>query len=220
MEYVFKDCHQLTSLDLSNFEVKATYMSGMFQNCYSLEYLKIPLISAESAYNLRGFFENCTSLKSIDLNSFTSISAVNIDNLFKNCYSLTSLDLSKFSTGKILSMSGIFENCGKLKSLDLSNFETTKANDMNRMFNNCSELEYLKLNFNTENVRDMQYMFASLVKLTSLDISTFNTTACTNFENMFLDDTDLHLTIDSRLCKSLLDKIPKYVNVTDLNDNL
>ena len=84
-------------------------------------------------------------------------------------------------------------------------------------FSNCTELEFLKVNFNTEKVKDMQYMFNNCSKLTSLDITSFNTGICENFENIFDNDIKLFLTIDSRISPSLVEHIPEYVNVTDIN---
>jgi len=42
MDYIFKDCHTLTSLNLDNFITsKGTSMNELFYSCYSLKYLNI-----------------------------------------------------------------------------------------------------------------------------------------------------------------------------------
>ena len=139
-----------------------------------------------------------------------------MDSMLRNCYSLTTINLSGFSTTQVISMSGMFENCGKLESLNLSHFITNKTNDMSFMFNNCTSLKFLKLGFNTEKVKDMQFMFSTCIELTSLDISSFDTNACQNYENMFLNDTELNVVIDSSISPDLRKNIPDYVNVTDI----
>ena len=108
-------------------------------------------------------------------------------------------------------MSSIFENCKSLISLDLSNFDTYSTTDMSNMFNNCSSLESLKINFNTENVTKMPYMFASCAKLTSLNITSFNTKNVRDFTNIFKDDINLDLYLDSNKCQNLINILPNSV---------
>ena len=114
-------------------------------------------------------------------------------------------------------MTSLFENCKSLISLDLSNFETYYTIDMSNMFNNCSSLQSLKINFDTEKVKKMSYMFAHCVKLTSLDISSFNTQNVKELDNMFEEDANLDLYLDSNKCQNLFDYIPDYVKILDLS---
>ena len=140
-----------------------------------------------------------------------------MQSLFKNCYSLTCINLSNFKTNNLVSMFSMFENCGQLISLDLSHFITSIANDMFNLFNNCSSLKNLKFNFNTEKVQKMDYMFGSYINLNSLNITSFNTSNCQSFNNMFENDEGLILYIDSRICPNLKNEIPDFVNVNDIN---
>ena len=111
-------------------------------------------------------------------------------------------------------MKSTFSNCGNLTSLDLSKFDTEDTTDMSYMFNNCSSLKYLKINFNTQKVTNMEKMFFSCIKLTSLNLTSFDTTACYNFNNMFDNDIDLDLYIDKNKCANLIAKLPEYVGET------
>ena len=139
--------------------------------------------------------------------------------MFKNCYSLTSVVLPKFDTSNIINMSSMFESCGKLTFLDLTHFTTNRVTDMSNMFNNCTSLETIKLNFNTEKVEKMGYMFGSCLKLTSLDITTFNTGKCNNFTNMFENDENLNLYLNYEICNNLKGQIPSFVKVHDISEN-
>ena len=57
---------------------------------------------------------------------------------------------------------------------------------MNYMFDGCSKLTSLDLSsFNTSQVTNMSYMFRNCSKLTSLDVSSFNTSQVTNMSYMF-----------------------------------
>lgn len=58
--------------------------------------------------------------------------------------------------------------------------------DMNRMFNKCEKLTTLDVsNFNTINVTSMEYMFDSCSNLTTLDVSNFNTSNVNEMASMF-----------------------------------
>ena len=57
---------------------------------------------------------------------------------------------------------------------------------MTEMFYNCSKITSLDLsNFNTENVENMRYMFDYCSSLSSLNISNFNTENVTDMHGMF-----------------------------------
>ena len=66
----------------------------------------------------------------------------------------------------------------------------------------------------------MKNMFSSCTKLTSLNITSFNTTICTNFTNMFEDDNVLNLYINSKICPNLKEQLPSFLEVHDININL
>jgi surface protein len=71
-------------------------------------------------------------------------------------------------------------------------------------------------NFETDSALDMDNMFASCVKLTSLNISTFNTQNVEDFKNIFKDDKNLELYLDSNKCKNLISYLPSYVIYHDI----
>ena len=59
----------------------------------------------------------------------------------------------------------MFSFCSSLTSLNLNNFNTNNVKDMKYMFYNCSSLTSLNLNnFNTNNVKDMKDIFSNIKK--------------------------------------------------------
>ena len=213
---MFRNCHKLTSINLSNLESSPIRIDSMFENCYSLEHLEMPkLITDKIDYTLK-LFENCYSLKSVNID-FTFKSVKILESMFKNCYSLTSVDLSNFKSNKLESLNSAFENCISLTSLNLSNFITDKVIDMDNVFNNCNSLTTLIVPFNTENTIRMRNMFSSCKTLTSLDISTFNTKNVKNFTDIFLNDDGLNLYVDFNKCSNLKEYIPININVHDIS---
>ena len=57
---------------------------------------------------------------------------------------------------------------------------------MSNMFSGCISLSSLNLStFNTSSVTDMGWMFSGCSSLSSLDLSTFNTSNARNVDNIF-----------------------------------
>ena len=55
----------------------------------------------------------------------------------------------------------MFCGCSSLINIDLSNFNTNNVTDMDAIFANCSSLTYIDLsNFNTNNAISMRGMFS------------------------------------------------------------
>ncbi len=62
-------------------------------------------------------------------------------------------------------------------------------------------------------------MFGSCSKLSSLDISSFNTNKCKSFSHIFENDEGLNLYYNSKTCSNLKDNIPSFVITHDVSEN-
>ena len=201
MNEMFKDCHSLTSLDLSNFDTsKIDNFANFFQNCYALETIDLSNFDTSKSYIFGNMFSQCHSLKSLNLSNFDSSNVMYMDNMFNGCNSLESLDLSNFDTSKAQGTHYMFKDCYKLKSLDISNFVTSKVNNMNNMFYNCYSLTSLELgNFDTSIVTDMSNMFYNCFSLTSLNLNSFSTLKAESYSSMFFNITNLKYCINDEV---------------------
>ena len=158
-------------------------------------------------------FYNRSKLKSIEFGSgFNTSNVTDMCRMFEGCKNLTSLNLSSFNPSNVTDMHGMFQGCNKLTNLNLSNFNTSNVQRMDAMFYGCSGLTSLDVsNFNTSNVVLMtrtvdtvlEYydsylgpipkknelirfgMFAQCSSLTSLDLSSFNTSKVTDMRGLF-----------------------------------
>lgn len=127
-DYMFYDCSNLTTLDVSNFDTsKVTSMKYMFYYCYELT--------------------------TIDLSSFDTSKVTNMEGMFSGCWELSTLDVSSFNTSKVISMKYMFYDCGSLTTIDLSSFDTSKVTDMGGMFLDSNALMTLKVKSETEKTR-------------------------------------------------------------------
>ena len=184
---MFNTCRSLTSLDISSFNtVNVTNMDYMFSNCYNLTSLDLSSFDTFNVTSMIEMFSYCSSLTELDLSSFNTSKVSNMYYMFNRCSGLTSLDLSSFNTSSVTNMNSMFKNCNNLTSLDLSSFDTSKVTSMIDMFSYCSSLTELDLSsFNTYKVLDMNEMFTHCYKLTSLDLSSFDTVNVSKMNNMF-----------------------------------
>ena len=211
--FMFFACHNITEIDLSNFDASnIIFMTCMFSHCLSLTSINLTNYKTSKVKKINRMFENCSSLISVDVSSFDtsnvewmnhmfcgcqSLISLSITNfitsnttdmeyLFSDCSLLTSLDLSNFNTSLVRYTHHMFLNCILLKSLDLSNFDTSKLTNMNSMFSNCKSLISLNLNnFYTPKIIYIEKMFSGCSSLVSLDISNLNISNITNLESMF-----------------------------------
>ncbi|MBD5486824.1 MAG: BspA family leucine-rich repeat surface protein [Lachnospiraceae bacterium] len=189
--FMFYNCVNLTSLDLSNFDTsEVTDMSYMFYDGriygeaddYGFYY------EDEDSYYWDG--EHLTSL---DVSGFDTSKVTDMSYMFYGLRSLDSLDVSGFDTGNVTNMSHMFYGLRSLISLDVSNFSTAKVTDMSYMFYACGfdrrhgerRTSLDVSGFDTGHVTDMSNMFRECRCLASLDVSGFNTGNVTDMSGMF-----------------------------------
>lgn len=81
----------------------------------------------------------------------------------------------------------LFQQCQALKSIEgLELLDTSLTSSMSNMFSSCDNLTSLDLSsFNTSNVVETTDMFAFCYKLASVNLSSFNTTQITRMDGMF-----------------------------------
>ena len=184
----FRDCtglNEITGLKYLN-TAEVTDMSYMFWNCRNLSSLDLTNFNTTKVENMFGMFFDCENLSSLVISKFNTANVTDMSNMFYRCENLSSLDIPNFNTAKVTDMSYMFYSCQKLTELNLSNFNTANVTNMTSMFLNCKVLSSLNLsNFNTAKVTDMSSMFKYCKVLSSLDLSNFNTAKVTDMSGMF-----------------------------------
>lgn len=147
---MFKNFEQLKTIEgleyLNTFNTTVTDMGEMFSGCKQLESLAFPEL-------------------------FQTENITNMSYMFYDCYALEKLDLSKWKTWMVEDMSYMFANCGKLKTLDMSGLMMQCVKDMSRMFSSCTSLPGVRLQANSGDLINMQYMFSGCSSLTEVDLT-------------------------------------------------
>ena len=205
MARMFKGCTSLTTANFNLANVStaiATDLSGMFQGCTSLtQTFNVSNLNITSATDISSMFEGCTNLKTINLPTLTSpANNVNMAGLFKDCTKLTTLNnIANFKTSKATSLAYMFQGCTSLSTLDLYKFDASNATDISYMLKGCTNLSTANLKLydpnninnkfaiNTANNVDvnMAGFFQGCTKLTTLNVSTLNTSRVTNMAYLF-----------------------------------
>ena len=100
MSYMFSNCSNLTSLDVSKFDTsKVTNMSYMFSNCSNLTSLDLSSFNTANVEYMSYMFAYCDSLKTIYVSdSWTVDNVTNYSSMFYGCNKLPNYKVS--STGK------------------------------------------------------------------------------------------------------------------------
>ena len=75
---------------------------------------------------MSGMFQNCESLNSLNLKHFNTFNVTDMLAMFGLCYNLETLDISNFNTSNVTTMETMFYSCYSLISLDLSGFSFSK----------------------------------------------------------------------------------------------
>ena len=192
----FDECSNIISLDLSNFNSSnVTDMYRMFNKCTRLQYIEgLNKLNTNKVKNMSGMFQNCYEIEFLDLTNFNTSNVINMAGMFKSCNKLKEIKgINNFNTYNVTDMKIMFGDCYELEYLDLSNFRTKNVTDMKKMFNKCTKLKEVKLNnFDTSNVTNMMFMFSQCYKLKNIQgINKFNTANVTEMNSMFNECSDL-----------------------------
>ena len=196
MEGMFLKCSILEELDLSNFDTsKVKNMAIMFRDCKEIKIIKgIERFNTNQVTNMEGMFYNCLHIQNLNLSNFDTSNATNIKYMFNNCRQLRIIKgIERFNTSQVINMEAMFLNCSKLEELNLSNFDTSKTCSMAYMFNGCTNIKRIKgiENYNTSKVTNMKCMFQDCIKLEELDLTNFDISNLTNYEDMFYGINDI-----------------------------
>ena len=187
MSYMFNACSNLTSLDLSGWNVSSvTNMNNTFYGCTNLTSLDVSGWNVSKVTNMSYMFYQCKNLTSLDLSGWDTSSVNGMTSMFQNCKNLTSLDLSGWDTSSVTGMAFMFQSCSNLTSLDVSGWDVSSVTKMNAMFDWCTNLTSLDLSgWDTPSVTSMDSMFYGCKNLISLNLSDWDTSKVTNTQNMF-----------------------------------
>ena len=138
MGSMFKNCLNITEIDLSNFySSEVVDMSSLFYGCSNLSSLNLSNLDTSQVLEMNSMFYECSSLVSLDLSNFETTQVVDMNSMFYGCSSLIYLDLSKFSF-KTQFTNNIFNGCKNLEFINLQNSKIENSNIINEITSNLN----------------------------------------------------------------------------------
>ena len=96
--------YETSNIDTSNI----TDMNYMFSNCSNLTSLDLSSFNTSNVRNMSYMFSNCSNLTSLDLSSFNTSNVTDMSSMFNSCSNLTYLDIRNFYFTKVISDSNTF----------------------------------------------------------------------------------------------------------------
>ena len=180
---LFSGCKNLTTLNLSNWNIAPSSVNGMFSNCDSLETLDLSGFDLSNVTNMSSMFANCYNLETIgnfvwDLSNNTTMSR-----LFQNCNKLE-LDPSNCTvTSNTTNFSETFANCKKFNG-DISSWDLSGAVSVSRMFYYATSFNQNIGGLDVSSVTNMELMFFGATAFNG-DISSWDVSNVTNMKEMF-----------------------------------
>lgn len=115
----------------------------------------------------------------------------NVSSMFYNLTGYQTVDLTGFAFDNVTTMESMFDGASNLTGITFTNtimteLDTSNVRTMKNLFNNCSKLSSLDLSkFNTDFVTDMSFMFANCETLASLITPPWCGGIAETFESMF-----------------------------------
>ena len=195
--YMFTNCKSLTSLDTSGWDTRSVRdVTKMFSGCSSLSSIDMSswdLSNVEDLDYFTNMFGKCTSLKNVKLcNKFPKVKIgqsgdLTLRYMFSGCTNLEYIDASALDYSNFVeSVASLFGNLTTVKTIELGEMKNSShIKNFRQMFYNCSGLTSLDLSsFDTSNATDMSSMFYGCSALTSLDVSSFDLTSITGVNSI------------------------------------
>ena len=119
-----------------SFNKPLSTMFNLFKNCKDLTEVDLTKFNSKEIVNMNSSFLNCEKLFNLDFTNFNSTNVESMDNTFENCINLPGLNLSSFRSSKLKSMKNTFKNCKSIYILDIKGFDSENYMNESQMNNN------------------------------------------------------------------------------------
>lgn len=145
MTAMFKQCHKLEYIDVSNWDVsEVNQFYNMFLECRELkeiEGIENWNPAMVKIHGFEGMFMGCKSLKKLDLSNWKK-SPITLTNMFAWCSSLQELNLTDWCTqSNLVDSRQMFKSCSSLKKIwGIEQFNMVHLQEASYMFDECENL--------------------------------------------------------------------------------
>lgn len=138
--------------------------------------------------NAQGLFANLTAATAIDAKNLNTALVTNFNSMFLNAESAKTINVTGFNTSAGTDFANMFDDCYAVtKITGIESFDMSKATTMELMFSECKKLSTLDLSkWNTSKVKNFRGTFSGMHSLKfNSSIGNLNTASATNMSMMF-----------------------------------
>lgn len=195
---VFRDCKQLTALNLADTELpKLTSLALITSGCSNLTEANFSNCNAPNLTSMQGIFKGCSNLINIHISNDFTTNVTTLASAFEYCTNLNfecinNLDTTnvtslawtftgvtgkdhfivpQWNTEKVTSIHGTFYGSHDVNEFDLSGWNTSSVTDMAELFGGASNINKINLSgIDTSNVTNLGYLFQYSRDITDVDI--------------------------------------------------
>ena len=188
----FENCKEIKGLEKLDTR-ECVSMQGLFFGCKLLKSIETEYLNTKNCTDFSWMFTNCTSLENIDINNWNVEQGEDFRAMFKNCTSIKSLDLNwNFGSSAIVCYY-MFGDCTSLETLGgIGGWNTDNIKDVSYMFYNCKSLKNINVkNWNTAKVKTFANMFDGCILVKELDLTNWDTSFSSNMSNIFTNMNNL-----------------------------
>ena len=105
-----------------------TDMSFLFKNCQNLTTLDVSNFDTSKVTNMMYLFNYCRNLTTLDLSNFNTSNVTDMYSMFSDCDNLLNLNLSNFNTSNVTDMGSMFRYCPNLNTVNVKNCNNETKN--------------------------------------------------------------------------------------------
>ena len=139
-EYYFNNYNNNIKLVWHN---EPTTMGSMFKNCLNITEIDLSNFYSSEVVDMSSLFYGCSNLSSLNLSNLDTSQVLEMNSMFYECSSLISLDLSNLETTQVVDMNLEFINLqnSKIENSNIINEITSNLNSENLIICN-NEIEF------------------------------------------------------------------------------
>lgn len=117
--FMFKSCFNLKEIiGLESFDTSdVRNMSFMFVDCVNLKSIDLSSFDTSNVIRTIGMFSRCKSLTTLNLSNFNTQNVRFTNWMMAKCKSIKDIDMSSFDLSKVKSLYGMFYGCESLRRL-------------------------------------------------------------------------------------------------------
>lgn len=172
----------------------ATLMINVFRDCKQLTSLNLAETEFPNLTSLSSIVTGCSNITDVNLINCNAPKLTSIAGMFKGCSNLVNLYIANNFTSNLTSLSCVFEGCTNLNFEHIDGLDTANVTDLGWVLTWMSYKDYFSVpNWNTSKVTSFIGSFYGAHDINVLDLTKWNSSNVTNMNEMFGSVVNINL---------------------------